>query len=314
MTRRALVTGAEGFVGGILCRRLERAGWEVFEGVLASPAHPRQKACDITEPGQVRELLAWAGPVTHVFHLAALTFVPESIEHPERAMRINFEGTLHVLDAARASADGARVVYVGSAEVYGKPRDLPITEEHPLDPENPYAVSKMAADLHCRYLHRAEGLDIVRMRPFNHSGPGQSDQFVLSSFARQIARIEAGLAEPVVRVGNLSAARDFLHVDDVVRAYELAALGGRGGEAYNVCAGRAVSISSALDGLIVLSGARIAVEVDERLLRPVDVPEVVGAHDRLTADTGWTPEIPFERLLSDLLDYWRGKVSRNKRG
>ena len=149
------------------------------------------------------------------------------------------------------------------------------------------------------------GYDIVRLRPVNHSGPGQSDLFVLSSFARQLARAEAGAAEPVLRVGSLEARRDFLHVDDVVRAYELAARKGGSGEVYNIASGRAVLIRDALDTLLRMARVKVAVEPAPDRLRPVEVLEVAGSSERLTAATGWTPQHPLEDLLADILSFWR---------
>jgi len=266
-------------------------------------------ACDIVDPTQVDRLIAWAGPLTHVFHLAAVTFVPQAMRDPARAFEINVVGTVRLITAVRHAWPNARIVHVSSAEVYGRPHRLPMREGHALNPVNPYAVSKMAADLYTSYLCRAEDADIVCMRPFNHSGPGQSPRFVLSDFARQVAEIEAGHIPPTLRVGNLNAARDFSHVRDVVRAYTLAALQGGGGEVYNVCSGQARTVQSALDGLLSLSSASVTVEVDEARLRPVDVPEIYGSYERLNADTGWEPAIPFESLLKDLLEYWRVEVA-----
>jgi GDP-4-dehydro-6-deoxy-D-mannose reductase len=306
MTRRALVTGADGFVGPLLCDYLLQQGWEVRGcGLLAMPGADNQFVCDITDSVQLERLLDWCGPVTHVFHLAAITFVPESAQDPLRTFDVNVQGTIRLLHAARRRYPAVRFIYVGSSEVYGLPQSLPQTETHPLAPVNPYAISKAAADAYCAFLHRSEKADIVRMRPFNHSGPGQSERFVLSDFAKQIALIEAGKAEPVIAVGNLSAARDFTHVRDVVRAYALAALKGHAGEAYNVCSSRARTIQSALDGLLALSSASIRIQVEESRFRPVDAPTMCGSHAKLTEHTGWRPEIPFETLLEELLTFWR---------
>jgi len=306
MTMRALVTGADGFVGGVLCRHLARAGWEVRAGVMRDAQEPaREFQCDITCADRVDALVAWAGPVDVVFHLAAVTFVPESIQDPRRAMRVNVEGTMNLLQACRARRPESRFMYVSTSEVYGPPLELPIREEHPLNPKNPYAIAKAAADSYCAYVCESTGYDIVRLRPFNHSGPGQSDLFVLSSFARQLARAEAGAAEPVLRVGSLEARRDFLHVDDVVRAYELAARKGGSGEVYNIASGRAVLIRDALDTLLRMARVKVAVEPAPDRLRPVEVLEVAGSSERLTAATGWTPQHPLEDLLADILNFWR---------
>jgi len=303
MTRRALITGAEGFVGKTLAAHLQRAKWQVVRAALSGL--PGAIARDVTRPEQVRAAVKQAGAVTHVFHLAAVSFLPDATQDPVGAFRVNCEGVVHLIAAVREFAPEARLIYVGSADAYGPPQALPVTEEHPLRPNNPYGISKAAADHYCAYCARAFDLDIVRVRPFNHSGPGQDPRFVLPAFARQIAEIEAELAPPRVRVGNLDAKRDFLHVNDVARAYELIALRGETGAVYNVCSGKARSIAAALDGLCAQAAVPIAIAPDPARMRPVDVPEVYGSHDKLTRDTGWTPQTPFEQLLDDLLRHWR---------
>jgi len=305
---RALVTGAAGFVGTILSAHLRKQGW----AVTCSDHHVPQGggadwfACDISDAAQIDQMVAWAGSVTHVFHLAAVTFVPEAGRNPSGAFNVNLLGTVHVAEAVARHAPDARLIYVSTAEVYGHPQFLPITESHPLDPTNPYAISKAAADQYCAYLNHV-GRDVVRVRPFNHTGPGQSDLFVLSSFARQIAQIESGKLPPVLQVGNIEAARDFSHVGDVVRAYECLALKGVSGEVYNVCSGHAVTVRDALDQLLALAQTDIRIEVQPERMRPVDVPCAYGSYEKLARDTGWRPEIPFERLLAELLEFWRAR-------
>ncbi|NIA12721.1 MAG: NAD-dependent epimerase/dehydratase family protein [Nitrospiraceae bacterium] len=306
MERRAFITGIDGFVGRVLRAYLEGRDWEVVGCDLAPPEGDGAVcACDVSDPDRVRESIAWAGAVTHVFHLAAITFVPETGRDPSRAFGVNLLGTVHLTNALRDHLPEARFLNVGSAAMYGAPQSLPITEAHPLNPDTPYSISKAAADQYCGYLSGSGALDVIRVRPFNHTGPGQPDQFVLSSFAHQVAQAEAGTRDPVLRVGNLTASRDFLHVNDVVRAYELLARSGDSGGVYNICSGRAVTIQVALD--VLLSMARIDIEVrqDPARMRPVDIVESYGSHDKLTADTGWRPSIAFEQLLADLLAYWR---------
>ncbi|MFP4500451.1 MAG: GDP-mannose 4,6-dehydratase [Candidatus Hydrogenedentota bacterium] len=300
MSRRALITGAEGFVGGHLTGHLRATGWDVVRASLAG--EPGTLRCDIRDVAQVSGLFAQAGPVTHVFHLAGVALEPEANASPNRAFQVNLEGTVNLLTQMQAVCPGARFINIGSAAAYGLPQHLPITEEHPLEPAAPYGISKAAADHYCAFMHHAFALDIVRMRPFNHSGPGQPAGFVLPGFAHQIAAIERGDAPPVVRVGNLAARRDFLHVRDVVRAYESAARDGASGAAYNVCSGNAVCIRDALDRLIAQAGTPVDVEEDPARMRPVDTPEVRGSHARLSADTGWEPATAFDTLLADLLD------------
>lgn len=306
---RALVTGADGFVGPLLCSHLAELGWRVWGcGLTDLSERPDYRVCDIGDDVQISSLLEWCGPLTHVFHLAAITFVPESIQSPVAAFEVNLLGTIRLVHAVRRRFPESRFLNVASSEIYGPPQTLPQTEDHPVAPANPYAISKAAADAYCGFLCRSERADIVRMRPFNHSGAGQSPRFVLSDFARQVALIEAGKWPGVLSVGDLSTQRDFMHVRDVVRAYALAAARGRAGEAYNVCSGEARSIQGALDYLIAQSSAKIRVQVDQSRFRPADTPVTCGSHEKLTADTGWRPEISFETLLDELLAYWRTHV------
>jgi GDP-4-dehydro-6-deoxy-D-mannose reductase len=309
VARRLLIVGSEGFVGRRLMAAFAAAGDEVFGADRAVPeGDSRRISCDITDPAQVEALIARAGPLDGVFHLAAISHVGEAMGDPARVMRVNVEGTLHVAEALLRRCPKARLIFASTAQVYGPPRELPVTEAHPLAPANPYAISKAAADALLGYLHKARGLDVVRLRLYNHSGPGQSPDFVLPSFARQIARIEAGLQPPVMRVGNLDVRRDFTHIDDIVRAYAAALDRGRAGEVYNVCSGVGRSIREALDWMIAHSGRAIAVETDPDRLRPVEVTDDCGDAARFTAHTGWNPEKDFDELLLDLLEDWRKRI------
>jgi GDP-4-dehydro-6-deoxy-D-mannose reductase len=307
MTGRALITGASGFVGPVLRARLEGHGWETL--CCGQAGEGGLTPCDVTNPAQVAEVVASGGPFTHVFHLAAMTFVPTAHNDPSGAMAVNLLGTIHLTNVLRALQPAPRLLFIGSAESYGAPAHLPMTEEHPLQPGNPYAISKAAADHYCAYLSRTTPLDIVRVRPFNHSGAGQSDRFVLSSFARQVAEMEAGLRPEELHVGNLDAQRDFLHVADVVAAYEALALRGRPGEAYNVSSGKARAVREALDALLGLTSARPRILPDPARMRPADVPVMYGSHDKISADTGWAPTRGLVDILQDLLDYWRNELA-----
>jgi GDP-4-dehydro-6-deoxy-D-mannose reductase len=303
---RVLVTGAEGFVGRVLCDRLESHGHVVFgcDVAVANPG-PRRRVCDITRPENIEAALVSAGPLDAVIHLAAITFVPEAASKPDAVLEVNALGTIRLIAAMKRHAPDARLLFVSTSEVYGPPHSLPVTESHSLDPTNPYAISKAAADATCRFMHASEGLDVVIARPFNHSGAGQSDQFVLSSFAKQIAAAALGQADAVLRTGNLEVARDFSHVDDVVRAYELLIRGGQPGHAYNVCSGSTHTLRHAIEILETISGTMVRIETDPARLRKVDVPEIRGSHAKLTEDTGWAPEKMFHQILSDLYEHWR---------
>ena len=308
MSGRALITGSEGFAGRALCAYLEASGVEALGCDLRVPQSDSRFACDITDASQVEALLAWAAPCDTVYHLAAAASVAEGLTAPGLFMRVNIEGAVNLCEAMARSLPDARLVFIGSAEVYGAPAYLPMDESHPLHPVNPYAISKLAAEQYCRYMHQCRGLDVVMLRPFNHSGPGQRDQFVLSSFARQLIEIERGLRAPTLRVGNLEAKRDFMHVSDVTRAYALAARQGESGEVYNLCSGEAVSIAHALDRLRALSGVVCEIERDPERYRPVDVPELRGCCEKFQRRTGWRPEASFTQMLQELLDWWRAEL------
>jgi GDP-4-dehydro-6-deoxy-D-mannose reductase len=245
-----------------------------------------------------------------IFHLAAQSFVPSSFADPWDTLENNIRSQLNILEAVRWLGRAARVLVIGSNEEYGSPRpeELPLTEESPLRPSSPYAVSKVAQDFLGLQYHLAYGVDVVRLRPFNHTGPGQSPRFVVPAFASQVARIEAGLQEPVMRVGNLDVARDFTDVRDIVRAYYLAATRAEPGEVYNLASGRPQSVRGLLETLLSLSTAEIRVEVDPDRYRPADTPVAYGSAERFHRQTGWEPEIPFEQTLRDVLEYWREQV------
>ena len=315
MSKRILVTGSEGFVGRTLVHALQVGGYEVFGCDLRVPDAPDRRACDISNLDSVEALFDWVERVDWIFHLAAITFVPEAAQTPAHVMAVNLNGTIHLLDTVRRRCPQARFIFAGSSEAYGVPQTLPIDESHPLVPVNPYAISKTAADHYCSYVHKVHGQDVIRLRLFNHSGPGQSDRFVLSSIARQLAVLETRSQEghvPVLHTGNLEPKRDFLHVDDVIRAYLAVAERGRSGEAYNVCSGVSYRIREALDELSRQCRVKIAIESEPARQRTFDIPEVLGCHHKLTVDTGWEPVIPFTQLLEDLLKYWRETLSRNE--
>ena len=299
---RALVTGAGGFVGRHLVRHLTDSGDEV---VTTDPSHG---GADITDAAAVAAEVADVAPEV-VYHLAGWADVGGSWDHPVDAFRVNAEGTLNILAAAR-DAGVQRVVAVSSADVYGRaePDELPLTEESPLRPSSPYAASKVAADYLGVQAFLGYGLPVMRVRAFNHLGPGQADKFVASALASRIARAERDGGE-VLKVGNLTARRDYTDVRDVVRAYRLLAERGDPGEAYNVCSGTDLAVQDIGDALLARSTSTLRFETDPDLLRPVDQPVLRGSHDKLTAATGWEPEIPIEQTLADLLDDWRERLA-----
>jgi GDP-4-dehydro-6-deoxy-D-mannose reductase len=246
-----------------------------------------------------------------IFHLAAQSFVPTSLSDPWETLENNILSELNLLEAVRQSRREVVFLVVGSNEEYGAPRpeELPQTEQSPLRPNNPYAVSKVGQDFLGLQYYLTYDIPVVRVRPFNHTGPGQSPRFVTPAFASQVARVEAGLQEPVMRVGNLSTSRDFTDVRDIVRAYHLAVTKGEPGEVYNRASGEPRSIKVLLETLLSYSEAEIRVERDPDRYRPVDVPVVYGSAKRFYERTGWQPRIPFEQTLRDTLSYWRRQVS-----
>jgi GDP-4-dehydro-6-deoxy-D-mannose reductase len=297
---RAFVTGGHGFVGPWLVRHLEAQGDEVTSPDLE---------VDITDAASIGAAIGDARPDA-VYHLAALANVSDSWQNPARTFEVNATGTLHVLEAARRVEPHPRVLLVASAEVYGSvaPDRLPIAEDTPLRPVTPYAASKVAAEFLGLQAHLGFGVPVVRARAFNHVGPAQSGTFVVSDLARRIAEAERDGAT-VLRVGNLSARRDFTDVRDVVRAYRLLVEGGEAGEVYNVCSGRAIAIDELAHRLLDLAGVELTLEVDPDLMRPVDVPVSLGDNTRIRDAVGWEPTVPLDDTLRDVLAEWRGRVA-----
>lgn len=299
---KALVTGASGFVGRHLVAHLEACGDEVV------PVDREADGIDITDAAAVEAVVAEARPAV-IYHLAGWADVGGSWKAPVESFRVNAEGTLNVLSAA-ADAGVERVLAVSSADVYGivEPDELPLTEDSPLRPASPYAASKVAADYLGLQAWLGRGLPVMRVRAFNHLGPGQTDKFVAPALASRVARAERDGGE-VLRVGDLSARRDFTDVRDVVRAYRLLVEKGTPGEVYNVCSGVDLAVQDLADQLVAQARVPLRLETDPELLRPVELPVLRGSHDRLTAATGWEPEIPISRTLSDLLEDWRARVA-----
>lgn len=310
---KVVITGAGGFVGGHLARLLVDEGQQVLGLGLHQAAVVSGSdycVCDLKETGVAR-ILADFEP-DYIFHLAAKSSVADSWRDPVATYEANVLGQLRLLEAAAAARRPPRVIIACSSDEYGivTPDELPITEDRPLRPNSPYAVSKVCQDYLGYQYFTGYGLPVIRTRGFNHTGPGQGAGFVCSDFAAQIARIEKGLAPAVLRVGNLEARRDFTDVRDVVRAYLQLALAGQPGEVYNVCSGSAYSIQEIVDLLLGFSQVRVSVEKDPAKGRPSDIPVLLGDNGKLARSTGWKPEIPFEQTLEDLLDWWRERVAR----
>ena len=315
---KALITGIAGFAGSHLAEYLlAHTGLEV-SGIIhkrdENIAHLRDRLTlfrgDLRDADSVHGILAQASP-DYIFHLAAQAFVPLSWRDPWGTLENNIRITLNILEAVVALGIKPRILIVGSADEYGlvSENELPISEDAPLRPYSPYAVSKIAQDMLGYQYHVSYKLPIVRVRPFNHIGPRQSEAFVAADFAKQIAEAELGLRRPVIRVGNLEAKRDFSDVRDIVRGYYLALTRGEPGEVYNLGAEQAFSIRELLDRLLGMSAIPLEVEQDPARLRPSDVPIVVSDCAKIREQTGWRPQIPIEQSLRDVLEYWRKRVA-----
>jgi GDP-4-dehydro-6-deoxy-D-mannose reductase len=310
--RPVLVTGANGFAGGHLIDLLRASGEVVFAWTgrkLASSLRlpPATRSVDVLDRAAVEHELASLRPRT-VFHCAGLPHVGDSWGTVAATLETNVIGTHHLLEADRRLGLGARILVPGSAAVY-RPSTEPLEEDAPLGPQSPYAVSKLAQE-QLGLAAAAEGQHVVVTRSFNHVGPRQAPAFAAASFARQIALIEAGQLEPVIRTGNLDALRDITDVRDTVRAYALLAEHGEPGGVYNVCTGRGIVIGDLLQMLCERAQVPVEIRPDPALFRPSDVPAVVGSNHRLVRATGWHPSVTLERTIDDLLQYWRAEVRR----
>ncbi|GAA5236195.1 NAD-dependent epimerase/dehydratase family protein [Verticiella sediminum] len=301
--RRLLVTGHRGFVGQALLDWLPRSRWQ-DRAVLLTPGSD----FDLCDAGAVRRLVRDARPDA-VLHLAAQSFVPAAFADPAGTFAVNVEGTLHLLQALRQEAPGARLLYVSSADVYGavEPEAMPVDETRLPEPRNPYAVSKAAAEMLCRQWHFTEGTDVVLARPFNHTGPGQDARFAVSGFARSVARIALGLEAPRLVTGNLQVTRDFSDVRDVLDAYLRLIHDGQPGAIYNVCSGIEQRLADVLAALLRLAGVSAEQVTDPARLRPNEQLRMVGSSLRLRKDTGWQPAHDFDETLATLLAWWRHK-------
>lgn len=290
---RALITGATGFVGPHLSSHLEANGDHVT-------AIGHTNGPDLLDAQGWSDLVEEVKPEV-IFHLAGFSDVGASWKAPRESFRLNAEGTLSILEAARNHRVG-RVIVVSSADVYGiaSPASLPLTETAPMQPRSPYGASKQAAEALAQQYCNGWGLDVIVVRPFNHIGPGQSANFFAPAIASKIAAAELAGGGSVTH-GDLSPERDFTDVRDVVRAYRLIATSGRKGATYNVCTGKAVAMSSILDELIDAAMVPISTEPDPELVRPVDLPVLRGSFEALNADTGWEPSIGLSETLTDVL-------------
>ena len=317
--KKVLITGASGFVGTYLCQHLLSLGNGEIHGTYLTEDSKEKSPVkdnitfhkvDLQDKNQTEELLQNVMP-DEVYHLAAMASVPVSFKDPIGAMHSNIDVQLHLFEGLRKyELTKTKVLVVGSAEEYGyvTKDDLPVNEQTSLRPSSPYAVSKIAQDYLGFQYFISYKMPIFRVRPFNHVGPGQGRGFVVADFAKQVAEIEKGKMEPIIKVGNIEARRDFTDVRDMVRLYPLLLEKGTPGDVYNAGSGISHKIQEVMDMLISLAKISIKLEIDPAKFRPSDIPEIIADSSKVTKVTGWKPEIPFEQTIKDTLDYWRNSV------
>lgn len=320
MNKKILVTGASSFAGSYLVDHLLKTtndnifGTYYSESSLSILGKNQEKInviqVDLTKKDQVKKLIQQIKPDS-IYHLAALTSPSNSFDAPDETFINNILSELNILEEIRKNnLFDTKLLIISSAEVYGsvKKEDLPISETVSLNPTNPYAVSKIAQDFLGRQYFLSYGLKIIRVRPFNHIGPKQSPNFVVSSFAKKIAEIEKGIHAPVLTVGNLETKRDFTDVRDMVKAYALILEKGELGEVYNIGSGESHKISEILNNLLSFSKVKIEIKQDKNLLRPIDNQELVCDYSKLKNITNWEPTVPIMKTLQETLDYWRSII------
>jgi GDP-4-dehydro-6-deoxy-D-mannose reductase len=311
---RLLITGGTGFLGSFSAERRIAKGDKVWVTSFEGPRDTLDDApeaivlpCDVTDREQLRKVLAETKPDI-VFHYAAQTLIQESWADPANTLRTNVGGTLNLFEILRAEDIDARIVVACSSAEYGEiaARGMPVTEEDRLVPVSPYGLSKLDQDMLSFLFHRAYKMPIIRARIFNTIGPRKRGDF-LAEFCGQIAAIEAGEREPVLRAGELNSRRDLTDVRDTVRALDLLADRGHAGQVYNICSGRTVRIGDAVDLLLGAAKVKIRVQIEETRLRPHEESIISGNNERLVGDTGWSSQVPLEQTLTDTLNYWRNR-------
>lgn len=311
--KRGLVIGAAGFVGNYLIQEMIANDMEAYATKLPHEKFECENASvydlDIMDKEAVAALLFDVRP-DYIFHLAAQSSVGLAWKNPGLTVDVNIKGSLNVMDAIRELYYKPRVLLIGSGEEYGhiQPGETPIVESNLLRPGNIYAATKACQNMIGSIYSKAYDMELMMVRAFNHIGPAQAPMFVVSDFCKQVAEIEKGLREPLMKVGNLAAMRDFTDVRDVVKAYVKLITMGKNGETYNVGSGNARTIQDILDLIISKSNVEIKVEIDPNKLRPVDVPIIEADITKINTLTGWKPQIPLEQTIQETLDYWRSHV------
>jgi len=322
--KKILITGISGFVGGHFVHHLtahhhdleihgisrSRPAWDFVPPMPDLTCNSHFHKADLMDIPKIKSLIGEIQP-DYIVHLAAQSSVAESWKTPVDSFLNNTNIFLNIIDTVRLNDNGARVLSVGSSEQYGivSERDLPLVEDQPQYPANPYAVARVAQEQLARIYATGYGLDICCTRSFNHCGPGQTDRFVVSAIVKQFVRIAHGLQEPVIHIGNGAIIRDFVDVHDVVEAYRLLMTQGKRGEVYNICSGKGRSIHDIIALLSDMYHSDVQVHQEQAQIRPIDNPQIIGSYQKICRDMGWKPRIPFEESLRSIYQYWdaRGK-------
>ncbi len=321
--KKILITGISGFVGGHLISFLtnhhcdyeihgisrSKPAWDYVPAAqdLISNLHFHQM--DLLEIPKINSLLEEIQPEL-IIHMAAQSSVAESWKTPVFSFMNNTNIFLNIIDTVRQNDNGARILSIGSSEQYGvvSATDLPLTEESPLRPANPYAVARVAQEQLAKIYAGGYGLDICCTRSFNHCGPGQSDRFVVSAIVKQLVKVAHDLQEPVIHIGNGSIVRDFVDVRDVIAAYIILVSKGKSGEVYNVCSGTGRTIKEIVKLAAGIKGIDVEISEEQKQIRPIDNPCIIGSNRKIRESLGWKPEIPFEQSLMSVYDYWDRKM------
>lgn len=306
---KILITGGNGFVGKNLANYLEEFDNDVY---ISSRRHLNIEKCIKIDFSDISEI---SFKLNHhnfdqIFHLSAQSSVGVSFKYPFNTMRDNINSVINLLEVVKDLKNKPKVVIAGTSEVYTN-KECPVTEESVLDPRSPYTVSKLSTDHFVRLMSKELGINCTLLRLFNHTGAGQNDKFVIPTFAKQLAEIKLGLKEPIIKVGNLDAERDFTDVRDVCRAYRMVSTVEEYGEFYNVCSGRPRKIKDLLDKLIDVSGVNVTVEVDPARLRPIEVPVYYGLYEKINKKFGWEPTIAIETTLQNIFNYWISELEKS---
>ncbi|UOG75942.1 GDP-mannose 4,6-dehydratase [Hymenobacter tibetensis] len=316
--KRILITGFSGFVSEYLLDLLNDIAdqYEViglsrsynFESKIRKNLHVKLVKLDLNDKEHLREVLYLTRP-DYIFHLASDSSVSYSWQKPIESFQNNTNIFLNLIESVRALNTECKILSIGSSEQYGivDPESIPLTEEATLNPISPYAVARVSQELLSKVYNRGYGLDIIMTRSFNHIGPGQKENFVVSSFAKQIVAYKAGLI-PNIKVGNLDIVRDFLDVRDVVKAYMLLMQNGIGGQVYNICSGNGYSLKQILHMMMSIAGIEVEYSIDKELIRPSDNPIIIGSNKKIKDELGWYPSYSIDASLRDILTYWEQRL------